>query len=89
MRLRGSLGGRLLFATKYLPWEQVAATWISAILGLVRSTRRVGWAAGRERMSIMLQHVRSIPALLRERRDFYVELGLSSREYTKRMTLIR
>jgi hypothetical protein len=78
-RLRGSLGGRLLFATKYLPVEHVVAAWSQAIGGLMRSTFRHGWQRSRARAGVLLDSARLVPTLLRERRSFYLGVGRSPR----------
>lgn len=88
VRLRGSLGGRLLFATKYLPLEHVAATWAHAFAGLLGSIMRGGWTATRPRATIIVEFAKLIPALLRERSAFYRLAGSSPRHYLDRMRLI-
>jgi GT2 family glycosyltransferase len=88
VRLRGSLGGRLLFATKYLPIEHALATWVFAIMGLVRDVFRDGWRASAARARIVLDFGRLVPALLLERKAFYRELGRSPRTQLRRMCRI-
>jgi GT2 family glycosyltransferase len=70
-KLRGIVGGRLLFATKCLPAMHVLNTWTIALLGIGRSITngRVGEAAAKAR--VVLEHALLIPKLLRERHRIY------------------
>jgi GT2 family glycosyltransferase len=88
VRLRGSLGGRLLFATKYLPIEHVALTWGHAIAGLLRSILREGWQRSKPRARIILDLGRLVPTLVRERRTFYRETSGNPRDQLTKMCAI-
>jgi GT2 family glycosyltransferase len=88
VRLRGSLGGRLLFATKYLPIEHVLATWAHAIAGLLRRVVRDGWRGSASQARIVLDFGRLVPTLLRERRHFYRKVGRTPRDQLKSMCRI-
>jgi GT2 family glycosyltransferase len=85
VRLRGSLGGMLLFATKYLPIEHVAATWGHAIAGLLRSIFKEGWGRSAPRARVIVDFGCMVPALLHERRVFYRRLGRSPRHQLRMM----
>jgi GT2 family glycosyltransferase len=88
VRLRGSLGGRLLFATKYLPIEHVAATWGHAIAGLIRSIVQEGWNSSAPRARVFFEFACMVPALLHERRVFYRGLRRGSRHQLRLMCRI-
>jgi GT2 family glycosyltransferase len=85
VRLRGSLGGRLLFATKYLPIEHLLLTWGYALAGLLRRIIRYGWRHSAPHARIIFDYGRIAPALLHERKEFYRRVGRSPRNHLKRM----
>jgi GT2 family glycosyltransferase len=88
MRLRGSLGGRLLFTTKYLPLEDILMSWSHAVAGLLVSIVRGPRSEARQRLDILREQLKLTPQIARERRVFYEQLGLGPREFVKRLTRI-
>ena len=80
MRLRGSLGGRLLFSTKYLPLEDILMSWGHAVAGLLVSMLRAPGSDARQRLDILWEQVKLTPQIARERSVFYEQLGLGPRE---------
>jgi GT2 family glycosyltransferase len=87
IRFRGSLGGRLLFSTKYLPLEHVLLTWLAALGGLVGEMVR-GQGRSKGRAAILRDYARLVPTLIRERGAFYETLSQSPRAYLRKMTSI-
>jgi GT2 family glycosyltransferase len=84
-RFTGTLGGRLLFATKHLPWPYVASTWAVSCLGFAKDllTGRTKWLL--ERAKVIRVHGALIPALLQERSRTYREAGRPPRAHLRRM----
>jgi GT2 family glycosyltransferase len=85
---RGILGGRLLFATKHLPWSYAASTWAVCCLGFARDlvTGRLGAFA--ERSRVIAEYAGFVPSLLSERRRIYNEAGMPPRAHLRRMLSI-
>ncbi len=85
---RGVLGGRLLFATKHLPWSYAARTWAVSCLGFARdlATGRFGSLAQRSR--VIAEYAGLVPSLLSERRRIYSEAGTPPRAHLRRMLSI-
>jgi GT2 family glycosyltransferase len=81
LRYRGSLGGRLLFATKHLPVMDALAVWGASTAALVREACQLRWAAVARRARVMAEFTRYVPSALRERSDLYREAGRSPREH--------
>jgi GT2 family glycosyltransferase len=84
-RFKGSLGGRLLFATKYLPWQYLLNTWAISLLAFGKDLasgrlRALGW-----RLTVLRTHVGLVPTLLRERNKAYREARLSPRAHLHHM----
>jgi GT2 family glycosyltransferase len=88
VRLQGALGGRLLFATKYLPIEHALATWVYAAAGLLRKIVRDGWRVSLPHARIVFDRGRLIPRLLHERIRFYREVGTTPRAMLRSMCRI-
>lgn len=84
VRFRGTLGGRLIFATKHLPAEYAVATWIVTIFGTVRALlgRR---SDARARLKIIRSHISLIKLLVRERHSNYRTAGTTPRRFLRRM----
>jgi hypothetical protein len=84
-RFRGTLGGRLLFATKHLPWPYVATTWAVSCLGFAKDLPRGRLATFVERAKVMAAHVPLVPSLLRERGRIYGEAGTRPQDHLRHM----
>lgn len=85
VRYRGSLGGRLLFSTKHLPWLDVLLAWGSALGGVPRDLLCGGWSAGRRRLRVLREFLGHVPAVLGERRDLYGGGGPSPRQHLRHL----
>ena len=87
-RFRGTLGGRLLFAMKHLPWPYAVSTWAVSVLGFAKdlATGRVGSLVPRAR--VLTECARFVPALLSERRRIYRNAGTVPRAHLDRMLSI-
>jgi len=81
MRYRGSLGGRLLFATKHLPLADALAVWGAATAALSRDAVQFKWTAVARRGLVMADSSRHVPAVLQERRVLYRAAGRSPRQH--------
>jgi GT2 family glycosyltransferase len=87
-KFRGALGGRLLFATKHLPWPYVVGTWAVSCFGLGKElvTGRLGSLV--QRASVVGECATRLPSLLGERRRMYREAGTAPRAHFERMLSI-
>jgi len=86
MRTRGSLMGRVLFATKHLPIEQAAMVWAVAALGLLQAVVRGDRDGARLRGRALADLARLVPALARERRALYRAAATTPRAFLRRQT---
>jgi GT2 family glycosyltransferase len=68
-RLRGIVGGRLLFATKHLPVWHAANTWIVSCLGLARDVLSARFGLAASKAHILLDCARLVPTVLAERHE--------------------
>lgn len=85
VRYRGSLGGRLLFSTKHLPWLDVILAWGLAFGGVPRDLLLGGPISGRRRLHVVREFLSHVPALIRERWGLYGDAGLSPRQHVDRL----
>jgi GT2 family glycosyltransferase len=80
MRFRGSVGGRLVFATKLLPLSYTLITWLVSIAGLGRDVRRKmpwGKSAVGERFGVLRDNLHHLPSLIVERQDLFDGCGIT------------
>jgi GT2 family glycosyltransferase len=87
-RYRGTLGGRLLFATKHLPIEDALLTWGYAIGGGLREAAMGRGADAMRRISLLWAFGRHAPKLLAERRRIYRQAGRSPHQHLLRLAAI-
>jgi GT2 family glycosyltransferase len=81
VRYRGSVGGRVHFATKHLPMKDAAAVWAVSFAGLVCDVVTLNWAQSVRRASVLAEWISWVPAILRERRHLYSTVGRSPSEH--------
>src|SRR5271156_1635451 len=68
---RGVLTGRLLLATKLLPWRYALNTWAISTAALAKDASRGQWKFAADRARILLHMAGLIPGLLREKRELF------------------
>lgn len=71
IRLRGTLEGRLYFASKCLPAVNLLGVWITTCGGLVRDVVSGKWNTAREKAIAMRRAVCLLKQALRSRREIY------------------
>ena len=71
MGYRGVIKGRLLLATKLLPFRYAIAAWSVTAAGLGKELATVQGRRSLDRMQILGEYVRRLPALIRERRSVF------------------
>ncbi len=79
IRFRGTIGGRLVFSTKLLPWEHAVAAWVWSCAGLLAAFARGSFSEGAERARVLGACVRSLRPLLRERHQLHRMVGTTPR----------
>jgi GT2 family glycosyltransferase len=84
-KFRGALGGRLLFATKHLPWQYVISTWAVSFLGLAKDLARGRLGSFVQRTRVLAEYAGLVPSLLSERRRIYHDAGTAPRAHFRRM----
>jgi hypothetical protein len=84
-RVKGIVGGRLLFASKHLPWFYMLHAWAASCLGAARDvvSGRLGDAL--VKVKVMAAYAVLLPRLLAERRRLYAESGVSPSIQLRRM----
>ncbi len=87
-RFKGTLGGRLLFATKHLPWHYVFATWIAAYVGFGKDLLRGRFGSFLDRAKVITQQTALVPSLLSERLELSRQAKVRPRAHLKRMLAI-
>ncbi len=85
---RGILGGRLLFATKHLPWSYAASTWAASCFGFAKDLATGRFESIVPRAKVIAEYGALVPSLLRERRQVYREAGTRPRAHLRRMLSI-
>ena len=88
IRYRGALGGRLLFATKHMPFEDAALTWLHAVAGSILEARAGELSLLRRRLSVLREFGAHVPKLLAERKSLYGRAGISPREHLQRLAAL-
>lgn len=77
----GILRGRLLLATKLLPWRYVIRTWLISAAALAKDVSLARWRLAKERVAVLIQMVKLIPQLLRERKALFGGAGNSPQDH--------
>lgn len=88
VRFRGTMGGRLLFATKHLPWPYAASTWVVSLLGFAKDVLTGRFGSMRSRANVVTKYAGFVPSLLSERRILYGRANTSPRLHFRRMLSI-
>ncbi len=84
-RVRGIVGGRLLFATKHLPWFYLLNTWVVSCLGAARDVVSARLRDALVKGKVIAAYASVLPRLLAERRRMYAESGVSPSIQLRRM----
>jgi GT2 family glycosyltransferase len=74
-RLKGTLQGRLLFATKLLPWTSATTTWAVLLGGLLAAGLRGSRDEVRDRITAFAHTIPSLPKLFEERIASFETVG--------------
>ena len=82
---RGVLTGRLLFATKLLPWRYALRTWLVSIAALAKDVAQLHWRLMGDRVRILLACGRIARQLLDEKQSLFSGAGLTDEEQLVRM----
>jgi GT2 family glycosyltransferase len=87
MRFKGTVAGRIVFATKLLPAEYVALVFLRSVAGLAVDVLalRGGSHKVRDRLAVLRRGVRDFPDLWRERRRIYEGAGATPRKHLARL----
>jgi len=85
IRFRGTVGGRLLIATKLLPVNYTIRTLLAACAGLLVDVAAMRWQRVRDRAEVLIQYAQSFLQLVRERRAIYRSQRITPREQLERM----
>jgi GT2 family glycosyltransferase len=87
-RYRGALGGKILFAMKHLPAEDVALTGARVVAGVITELISGRPSSAWRRLRISAEFSRFAPAALRARRRVYAAAGTSPRRHLSRLSAI-
>ncbi len=85
VRFRGAVIGRLVFATRHLPWEHVLATWMASALGAIMTLARGRLTEAIERLKLIARCSTMAPDLLRDRSGLYRRGGKTPRAHFRVM----
>jgi GT2 family glycosyltransferase len=85
MRLRGTIAGRLLMATKLLPIRYVITTWLVSLLGLAADLGRLRWQSAWDRIRVFSDYARYLSPLVHERGEVYRAAHTSPTEQLERL----
>jgi GT2 family glycosyltransferase len=88
LRYRGDVGGRLLFATKHLPFEMALLLWGSTILKTVAEAAVGRWQSARRHLMVLREFGSFIPALIWERCCLYSAAKRSPRQHLETLLKI-
>jgi GT2 family glycosyltransferase len=86
---RGVLTGRLLLATKLLPFRYVVSTWIVSVLGLSKDLGRFRWRFAKDRIGVLLHLALLSPRLFRERFTLFRNAGITPEEQLGRFLRLK
>jgi len=84
-RFRGIVGGRILFASKHLPFSYALHTWLVSFLGIVKDMLGTHFHGASTKMKVMAEYVRALPNLLRERHRLYHSAAITPSGHLHRM----
>lgn len=87
-RYRGALGGKILFAMKHLPAEDVVLTGALALAGVIRDLAHGKPSEAWRRLQVAIEFGRFLPGALKARRREYREAGTSPRRHLRRLSSI-
>jgi GT2 family glycosyltransferase len=85
---KGILKGRLLLATKALPWQFAAWTWLLSTAGLAKNIARFEWQTARDRFDVLREYSGYLPQLLREKAALFRAARTNPRKHLENMLLI-
>jgi GT2 family glycosyltransferase len=85
IRLRGTIGGKLLFSTKHLPIEHALLVCLLEAVGPVRELAALRPGRALTRARTVLSFAVLLPALLNERRELYRRLAGTPRGHLEAM----
>jgi GT2 family glycosyltransferase len=88
IRYRGTVAGRLLTSAKLLPLNYTFRTWLSTLAGLAREVVLLRWRRALDRLRVLADCTRYLPALLRERRAIYKSQSTTPGEQLARLLQI-
>jgi GT2 family glycosyltransferase len=88
IRYRGTLGGRLLFATKHVPVEDAVLIWLHAFAGGIKEAMTGQLPLLRRRLSVLREFSGYVPELLAERKSIYGAAETTPREHLLRLAAI-
>jgi GT2 family glycosyltransferase len=88
IRYRGTLGGRLLFATKHMPVEDALLIWLHAIAGGIKEAATGQLPLLRRRLSVLREFSGYVPNLLGERKSIYGRAGITPRQHLRRLAAL-
>jgi len=81
MNFRGILRGRLLLATKLLPFRYAIRTWLVSVAALGKDLRPGRWTFAKDRIMVLANTANLVPQLLRERKFLFVAAGSSPEKH--------
>jgi GT2 family glycosyltransferase len=82
---RGVLTGRILFATKLLPWPYVLKTWLISWIALGKDLGQLRWRRAGDRVRILMSFAGMLPGILKERETLFSRAGISHERQLQRM----
>jgi GT2 family glycosyltransferase len=85
IRFRGTLGGRLLMATKLLPINYMITTWLVFLAGLAKDLGFLRWQRVADRIEVFIQFMPYLLPVVRERREIYRSGQVTPSEQLKRL----
>jgi len=85
IRYRGTVAGRLLTSAKLLPMNYTLKTWLSTLAGLARDVLLLRGDRAMDRLRVLADCARYLPALWRERRAIYQSQSTTPREQLNRL----
>jgi len=85
VRFRGTLGGRLLTATKLLPVSYAIITWLVTLAGLASDVSRLRWQRVEDRLKVLSHFIGHLGPLLRERSEIYSSGRASPSQHLNRL----
>ena len=81
MNFRGILRGRLLLATKLLPFRYAIGTWLVSVAAVGKDLRPGRWTFAKDRIMVLANTANLVPQLLRERKFLFAAAGSSPEKH--------